>query len=401
MNSTPLEDQVHDALHRRVDPIQRSPLTVIDVRQRARRVQRRRAAAAGAAVAAVLAIAVPVGFTMVGSAQRSDVPPATHPPAPPAVVGTVRFDPRSAVVVESTAVPLVDVDGPSLITEEGTLSLPKIYDTITPYLDGWVGVAVNEGVLTLEFLTSDLEVEDGPVPTGGLVVSPDGTHVAWSEYDGTRWQVVRAAVEGSEEWSYTRFAPGPQEQTVEPVAFASATSVVLEQNDASGVQTTYLADDGQLTERRGLVRAYGASAATGMISGRPAVSGGKACSVVVDASVGSGFDWQTCDYTLGSFSRDGQYVVGFAAESDAYGSPTVAILDASTGEALVDFEIAGSRNQVVAFHDRVAWEDDGTLVARLMAGDDYFIVRLAADGTVQRVGITSAGLSGLSVAEVR
>ena len=32
MNQTPLEDQVQDALHRRVDPIQHSPLTVTDVR---------------------------------------------------------------------------------------------------------------------------------------------------------------------------------------------------------------------------------------------------------------------------------------------------------------------------------------------------------------------------------
>ena len=60
MNQTPLEDQVHDALHRRVDPIQHSPFTVTDVRQRARRIQRRRTAVAGAAVAAVLAIAAPV-----------------------------------------------------------------------------------------------------------------------------------------------------------------------------------------------------------------------------------------------------------------------------------------------------------------------------------------------------
>ena len=42
MNQTPLEDQVQDALHRRVDPIQHSPLTVTDVRQRARRIQRKR-----------------------------------------------------------------------------------------------------------------------------------------------------------------------------------------------------------------------------------------------------------------------------------------------------------------------------------------------------------------------
>ena len=60
MNQTPLEDQVHDALHRRADPIQHAPFTVTDVRRRAKRIQRHRTIAASAAVAAVLAIAVPV-----------------------------------------------------------------------------------------------------------------------------------------------------------------------------------------------------------------------------------------------------------------------------------------------------------------------------------------------------
>ena len=49
----------------------------------------------------------------------------------------------------------------------------------------------------------------------------------------------------------------------------------------------------------------------------------------------------------------------------------------------------------------MAWEDDDTLVVRVMSGGDYFIVRLGLDGTVQRVGMPSAGASGLSVAEVR
>ncbi len=82
MNDTPLEDEVQAALHRTADPMERSPLDLADVRTRARRIQRRRTVAAGAAVAAVLAIAVPVGLSMVGPTQRSEVPPATEPPTP-------------------------------------------------------------------------------------------------------------------------------------------------------------------------------------------------------------------------------------------------------------------------------------------------------------------------------
>ena len=95
MTHTPLEDQVHDALHRTADPLQRAPFTVTDVRTRARRIQRRRNMVAGAAVAAVLAIAVPVGLTMGGPLQRSEAPPVTQPPAPE-VTATVRPRLRSA-----------------------------------------------------------------------------------------------------------------------------------------------------------------------------------------------------------------------------------------------------------------------------------------------------------------
>ena len=109
MSPTPLEDQVHDALHRTADPLQRAPFTVTDVRTRARRIQRRRAAVAGAAVAAVLAIAIPVGAGVVGPSPRSDVPPATQPPAP-RITETVRIDPLSAPVGAELAVPLINVD---------------------------------------------------------------------------------------------------------------------------------------------------------------------------------------------------------------------------------------------------------------------------------------------------
>ena len=83
---------------------------------------------------------------MTGSSQRSDVPPATQSPSPsptptPQLAsGTVEVDPGNAEVVAESPVPLLDVDAPSLITPDGTIDLPQVFDTLTPYLDGWVGV---------------------------------------------------------------------------------------------------------------------------------------------------------------------------------------------------------------------------------------------------------------------
>ena len=277
MNRTPLEDQVHDALHRRVDPIRHAPLTVTDVRRRARRIQRRRAAVAGVAVAAALAIAVPVGLTMTGSSQRSVVPPATQSPSPsptPTLVsGTVPVDPRSADVVAETPVPLMDVDGPSLITSSGTIDLPKVYDTLTPYLDGWVGVAVNDSPdlpsSVIEFLDADLRVEDGGSPTGGLVVSPDGTRVAWSEYDGIRWRVVVADPAGEAEWVQTTFPPSDEDEKVIPVGFVSDDAVAVRAMYDIGDTLTFVAGGGQPIEVPGLLQADAASPRSAPSPGSP------------------------------------------------------------------------------------------------------------------------------------
>lgn len=398
MNQTPLEDQVHDALHRRVDPIQHSPLTVTDVRQRARRIQRRRTIAAGAAVAAVLAIAVPVGLTLTGPAQRSEVPPATQPPTPRAS-GTVLVDPRSAEVVDSVHVPLLDVDGPSLITPGRTLELPTVFDTLTPYLDGWVGVTMDEGTGTVQFLDADLAVEDGGGPTGGLVVSPDGQRIAWSEYTGSQWQVVLADPSGGAGWVYTKFPPAPQDHIVVPVGFVAEDEVVVRAYDDTTSTTTYTAGGDEPVEVPGLLQVDAASPATGVVAGLTAATPGRACSAVMDGLARTGAPaWETCDHRLGPFSPSGQYVVGTDTMADGYGSPTITVLDAATGEEVVDFEVVLPRRTVGGFWSQMAWEGDDALVVRMFSGDDYHMMRLGVDGSVQRIGIPSVGASGLKVA---
>jgi hypothetical protein len=399
MNQTPLEDQVQDALHRRVDPIQHSPLTVTDVRQRARRIQRRRTVAAGAAVAAVLAIAVPVGLTLTGQAQRSEVPPATQPPTPRAS-GTVLVDPRSAEVVDSVDVPLLDVDGPSLITPDRTLDLPTVFDTLTPYLDGWVGVTMDEGTGTLQFLDADLAVEDSGGPTGGLVVSPDGQRIAWSEYTGSQWQVVLADPSGGAGWVYTKFPPAPQDHIVVPVGFVAEDEVVVRAYDDSTSTTTYTAGGDEPGEVPGLLQVDAASPATGVVAGLTAATPGRACSAVMDGLARTGAPaWETCDHRLGPFSPTGRYVVGTDPMADGNGSPRITVLDAATGEEVVDFEAVVPRRTVGGFWSQVAWEGDEALVVRMfVADDDYHIMRLGMDGSVQRIGIPSAGASGLKVA---
>ena len=406
MNRTPLEDHVHDALHRRVDPIQHAPLSVTDVRRRAGRIQRRRAAVAGVAVAAVLAIAVPVGLSVNGPSQRSDVPPATQSPSPTPQLasGTVRVDPRSAEAIAEAPVPLMDIDGPSLITSDGTIELPRIFDTLTPYLDGWAGIAVQDepGVpwSTIEFLDADLDVQDGGgAASGGLVVSPDGQRIAWSEYTGSQWRVVVADPSGAAEPVYTTFPPAPETHRVEPVGFISADEVAVRAFDDTTTTKTYAAGGGEPVEIPGLLEVDAASPATGAVAGLSDLSLRKKCSAVVDGLARTGArSWETCDHRLGPFSDNGTYVVGIDPEADGYGPSALTVLDGATGEEVVTFEAVLPRRTVGGFWTQMAWVGDEALVVRMYAGDDTYMMRLGLDGSVQRIDIASSGASGLSVA---
>ena len=383
MNNTPLEDQVHDALHRRVDPLQRSPLTVTDVRLRARRIQRRRTIAAGAVVAAALAIAVPVGLAVNGPTPRSDVPPATRSPQ---VTGPVRIDPRSADVGDAPSVPLVDTTGPTLTSGGEPVVLPEAYAQISPYRDGWIATVRDEGVTTVEILSGTWRVEDSVPDTSDLTVSDDGSRVAYAYYDGSRWTVVDNDSAGERAEETTPLPDGPLEATVRTVGFLPDGALVAAQVDPDdGSETAFVVTTQDTTTPiSGLVKAVSASPVTGMVAGLTSVDGATSCSAVIDARARADAPmWETCDRQLGAFSPDGQRLVGFADTPDGP-SPTLSVLDAVTGGAILDFEVTGARDRVVGIAQAV-WESDQTLLATYVDGNQQYVVRLGIDGTVQRV----------------
>lgn len=394
MNETPLEDQVHDALHRRADRVQRAPFDVTDVRTRARRIQRRRTATVVAGVAAVLAIAVPVGVTMVGSAQRSDVPPAPQPP-PAVASGTIRVDARSAPVEGGPGVPMINVVEPTFVDGDESIPLPDAYDSLVPYGDGWIATVNVEGDQTVQVLDADFRPVDGNGrPTTGLTVSADESRIAWAEYDGSRWVVVDRAADGSREDRRTELPPAPEDARVTTVGFVSDTEVLASRTDPVDYSlSTFVVDGSGASDLPGVVRPWAASAATGMAAGVTRVKAdNSSCSAVVDARARTGEPlWSTCEHTLVSFSPDGAYVVGFASYLTGDGSPTLAILDAATGQEVIDFDLVGPRLGIRGIHE-VAWEDDGSMLATLVSGSDQFVVRLGLDGTVERVDVDLSGV---------
>ena len=395
MNHTPLEDQVHDALHRRVDPIQRAPLTVTDVRGRARRIQRRRAVAAGAAVAAVLAIAVPVGLSMNGPNQRSIVEPAPDVPDPaPTVRSTVTIDPRRAPVGDPTSITLIDVVAPSVTVAGETTALPAdpYIDQIVAYLDGWMAVIgeVTEAgeVLSVQQLDADLRVVDRVTDvSSALTVSPDRTRIAWAEHDGTSWSVVDRDAAGAREERRTTLPPSPESAEVRVVGFLPDDGLVIGVRDPrNGTESTEVVlSDGTTRPLEGFLKPVSSSATTGLVAGQISSSDDGSCSGVTDPGEPGTTVWETCDNTVGEFSPDGQHLAGYAAYLDGYGSPTLSILSATTGKRLVHFDIAGGRRSLTTFNTEVVWEDDSHLVTTVVTGGQQYVVRLGLDGSVERI----------------
>jgi hypothetical protein len=384
MNNTPLEDQVHDALHRRVDPLQHAPLTVTDVRRRAGRIQLRRRVAAGAAVAAVLAVAVPVGLSVTGPSQRSEVPPATHSPT---LSGPVRIDPRSAdVSATPPGAPLVDLTVPKVAAGSAELDLPKPYEQLTPYRDGWIGALNVDGDYMIDIMDESFDVLDETAPNSPLVVSPDATRITWAFDNGQRWFVINNDIAGEElERPSTTVPGGPDGTVVGTIGFVSDDEVLTYRLDGKdGTFSYYLADRDQLVPLSGFDQAVSASPVTGMIAAH-ATGADASCSATYDGRTRSAEPlWTDCDHELGPFSPDGSLVVGFAPTPGG-DYPGLSLLDAGTGASMVDFEVTPVRNRVVGIASQVVWEDDEHLLATYTDGNQQYVVRLGLDGTVERV----------------
>ena len=103
------------------------------------------------------------------------------------------------------------------------------------------------------------------------------------------------------------------------------------------------------------------------MAGQTKFLGDGSCSGVTDPLAGTKLLWDTCDYSLGAFSPDGRYIVGLAAYSDGPGSPSLSILDATTGEPLVDYRGPKDGRTCIGV-DQAVWEDDDTVLATRVAG---------------------------------
>lgn len=85
--------------------------------------------------------------------------------------------------------------------------------------------------------------------------------------------------------------------------------------------------------------------------------------------------WRTCDHRILSFSPDGRHVLASAAYADGLGDTGLTVLDAATGKVGLDLKVSdgGAITEMV-------WEDDTHLLAVVLEGGRWGVVRIDLDG---------------------
>ncbi|QBR93594.1 hypothetical protein [Nocardioides euryhalodurans] len=381
-------------LHEQVDGMTDAPLSLDDVRGRAHAIRRtRRLAAAGVAAVAVAAIALPIGLLGGDGAGRGDRPPVVDTPSE-AVDPTPRADGTFPLTLDVPEGPVPDTGyivfgDQTYVTPDRTLDLPGSFVQIAPYDEGWVGIRASRSSPTgheVVVLDADLE-EVSASPSGpGLAPSSDGTRVAWLDVEGGggTGTLVNAPADGGQP-IYTSVSSRSQIE-----GFLSPELVAVSLFDDTSGDTSYRGAgpngwDFEEPSLAGFQAVGGISEVAGLVAGQTQFRGDSTCSEVRRTDPAQpGLVHETCDHQLGAFSPDGQLLLGFPTYFDL-GSPALAVLDAATGEPVVEWT-SSPRREDAAMVMSAVWEDDDTVVAVVEQGRNQQVLRFELNGSVTKSG---------------
>lgn len=394
MNDTPptgLAGELTRQLHAQVDQWHNAPLTLDDVQGKARTIRRRRTAlTSGIAAVAVLAVLLPAGLVLDGpGADR----PSPAPSPTEAVTPTPNPDGTFPLTLDATegevpATGYLTLDSQQFVTRSGRFDVPGHIMQIAPYDGGWVGIRAGDYQPTgAQVVVLDADFQEVSAVLGGsaLAISSDGSRVAWVEArgNGDDWTVVNAPTDGGEQ---IRTPVRPYTQ-VEGFLADDAVATSHFENPDAGTSFGQATPKGELDAipLAGYQYVGGVSEASGLVAGQTKFLGDSTCSEVRRTDpVQPQLVFETCDYLLSAqFSPDGRWLIGYATYSDL-GSPTLAILDAATGDPVVEYVSSRSQADAAVVHAAV-WEDDDTVIAVVEQGGQQAVLRLEADGVATRV----------------
>lgn len=406
MSDVDERDLLVQELRQRAGEVSGQPVTFHEVRDRARRMQRRRTVVTGAVAAAVAAVALPTGVAVTtaldgngsgngpGYAASPSADPTTGPSAdatgraptpnpdgtfPLTITGLPRGgDPEVSYVVGGERL---------LVTPSGETDLPVSYSQITPYRDGWLALRGGEDGWENVVLDQDLGVQRTTPGGPTLVPSPDGRRILYSQRDfNVPGRTV--VIDEPSETDYEREAmtwDAPRASTVVPVGYLDEDTVVFQtEGGEQPLVAMGTGEDGATVPLEGFVKVTSVSQANGLVAGQVSydpVDG--SCYGVMDPAVSTTrMLWTTCDFALFEFSPDGRHVIAGPADFDMWGPSGLTVLDVATWAPVVEFEPARG---VVGQVAQATWEDDDSVVAVVVENDEFAVVRAELSGALEAV----------------
>lgn len=390
--STP-ENDLSNALSRQAEQFARHGGHSLDLDQvvsRAGEIRRgRRMRATMVMAAVVLAVAVPVGVTVIGNdpTQPEQVLPADQP--------------------DSSPIALDDLDVGALprwgIVADGRFQLPGRTVPIGGATPRAVAAADNGLMVTSTDDSGNqsvryVDLERGTASTswsidGDVAVSGDGSLVAFTQPDGT---VTVLQERGTQDFNLGRIPTGTGFDTVS-----------VNGDDCSGATQT--AACGVVVVSRGeqpqtwligpsagpeaiypqFVSYVGVSARTGLTGGMVSTTDDGSCSEVLDHDDNA--LWQTCDHRFLEFSPDGKYLLASSAYGDGFGDTSLTVLDGVTGEVALDLTTADG-----AAITSMQWEDNGHVLAVVSDQQRWSVQRISLNGSREYAVAPEAGSDDLT-----
>jgi hypothetical protein len=328
----------------------------------------------------VLAVTVPAGILAGDNLNRSQNGPVVQPSqsvtesATPLPGGPVRLTLDGLERGDDPAVRYLQRQ--QLVTPEQTYELGRSLQAVVRQGDGWVGLGyAGDGAEVYRFDAS-LD-ETGSEPAGErLAATHDGSRVSFvrPEPDGTQ-TLLSAGAADTMSWRFPK-SPG-----VYPVGYVDQGSVVYgtEWPDPTvGVAS----GDGSTSVLEPFLGVADANETSGLVAGltREQPDGSGCSGILEPATSTTRLLWETCAFSLDRFSPDGRYITASDAYRSGYGTTSLSILDAQTGQVLVEYQ--QRRNSQISLLQS-AWESDGALLVVAAQGSTFTMLRLGLDGRIE------------------
>ena len=251
-------------------------------------------------------------------------------------------------------------------------------DRFAPMGSGYVVQTIG-GRVTTRWVGADGSPGRGEWRTGhGLAVSPGGNVVAFAGRAGRVWTIDQ---EGDR---VLRFNRVPVTGTAHAVAVSGENCKEGEGDPGFGCS---IAVNGPrrafYTSSHGIVDAvpHLRQTSTGRgrwLGGLTSITDVGSCSAMLRSWR---VKWRTCDNQLSDISTDNRHVLGTPAYADGLGPNVLDVLTTADGSVVHSF--TSSRDGRSATYFDEVWEDAGHVLVVTFQGDEWAVVRLGVDGSME------------------